>query len=55
VAANRTAQWYWGISSGNTNDSGSYTINGWFYAGGWVQPQPWGYADCGLAFKNEAM
>jgi len=47
--------WYWGNESGNTNDSGSYTINGYFYAGGWNQPQPWGTVDYGLAYKKEAM
>lgn len=47
--------WYWGNVSGNANDYGSYTINGYFYAGGWVQPQPWGFVDYGLAFKRESM
>ena len=47
--------WYWGNVSGNSNDFGSYTINGYFYAGGWVQPQPWGNVDYGLAFKRESM
>ena len=46
--------WYWGNVSGNPNDSGSYTINGYFYAGGWVQPQPWGYVDYGLAYRKES-
>jgi prepilin-type N-terminal cleavage/methylation domain-containing protein/prepilin-type processing-associated H-X9-DG protein len=46
--------WYWGNESGNTNDTGSYTINGYFYDGGWNQPQPWGDVDYGLAFKRES-
>jgi prepilin-type N-terminal cleavage/methylation domain-containing protein/prepilin-type processing-associated H-X9-DG protein len=46
--------WYWGNESGNPGDSGSYTINGYFYKGGWVQPQPWGDVDYGLAFRNES-
>jgi prepilin-type N-terminal cleavage/methylation domain-containing protein/prepilin-type processing-associated H-X9-DG protein len=46
--------WYWGNLSGNTNDSGSYTINGYFYDGGWIEPQPWGNVDYGKAFKKES-
>jgi prepilin-type N-terminal cleavage/methylation domain-containing protein len=46
--------WYWGVYSGNTNDIGSYCINGFFYAGGWGQPQPDGYLDYGLAFSKES-
>src|SRR5262245_30894982 len=46
--------WNWWVGSGNTNDFGSYSINGFFYAGGWIQPQPDGYLDYGLAFSKEA-
>jgi prepilin-type N-terminal cleavage/methylation domain-containing protein len=45
--------WNWSFNSGNPNDIGSYCINGYFYAGGWNQPQPDGFLDYGLAFSKE--
>lgn len=47
--------WYWGFNSGNTNDVGSYSFNGWLYAKGWINPQPWGIADYAKAFSRVSM
>lgn len=47
--------WNWWANSGNTNDYGSYTINGFFYAGGWITSQPDGYLDYRFAFIKESV
>lgn len=46
--------WNWWVNSGNTNDYGSYTINGFFYAGGWIKAQPDGFLDYNDAFLKES-
>jgi prepilin-type N-terminal cleavage/methylation domain-containing protein/prepilin-type processing-associated H-X9-DG protein len=45
--------WYWAIS-GQTNNWGSYALNGWFYAGGWAG-YTWGSAESDVyAFKKDS-